>query len=351
MQNVSCDVLIVGQGLAGSILSWRLLERGLQIIVVDECAETNASSVAAGLINPVLGKRLTPVRRFKDWFSNAWTLYSHLEQTTNSTLLYLMPQIRLLTSAEQQEYFSRRKETFLKEGWVTAPPTIEPPPLKRPTPYIQINQSGYCDTRTLLSQINRHLKDRGLILQGKVEPSDLVITSSCVTWGHITAKCVVFCEGFLAAANPYFEDIPLVPTKGDILTLRWDTQTKIDYMINFGKWIVPIGNNLFRAGATYTWDDLTDDLDNNKSDEIYEAMRSYLDGTLTIIDHQCGVRPCIPDQRPVLGPSKKSQRVWIFNGLGSKGIISAPYLAQILCDAIIDQKPIDPSLHCQRFGK
>ncbi|HBA65740.1 MAG TPA: FAD-dependent oxidoreductase, partial [Methylococcaceae bacterium] len=51
------DFLIVGQGLAGSLLAFELIQRNAQVMVVDDGRE-NASEVAAGLINPVTGIRL-----------------------------------------------------------------------------------------------------------------------------------------------------------------------------------------------------------------------------------------------------------------------------------------------------
>ena len=50
------DYLIIGQGLAGSLLAWELIQRRCSVVVVDNGNE-NASQIAAGLINPITGMR------------------------------------------------------------------------------------------------------------------------------------------------------------------------------------------------------------------------------------------------------------------------------------------------------
>jgi len=52
------DVLIIGQGICGTFLSWWLEQKGLSFIVIDEERPYTASRAAAGLINPVTGRRI-----------------------------------------------------------------------------------------------------------------------------------------------------------------------------------------------------------------------------------------------------------------------------------------------------
>lgn len=49
--------LIVGQGIAGSVLAWTLLQRGAKVQLADPKLRSSSSRVAAGIINPVTGKR------------------------------------------------------------------------------------------------------------------------------------------------------------------------------------------------------------------------------------------------------------------------------------------------------
>ena len=52
------DFLIVGHGLAGSVLAHMLLERGQRVVVLEDKSLHSASKVAAGLVNPLIGPKL-----------------------------------------------------------------------------------------------------------------------------------------------------------------------------------------------------------------------------------------------------------------------------------------------------
>ena len=57
MTNV--DFIVVGQGLAGSVLALKLIENGYSIKVIDKPELSSCSKVAAGIWNPVVFKRIT----------------------------------------------------------------------------------------------------------------------------------------------------------------------------------------------------------------------------------------------------------------------------------------------------
>ena len=94
------DFLIAGQGLAGSLLAFELLQSGASIAVVDTPMEGAASPVAAGIVNPVSGKRLTVEPDFQQKLAALANLCARIESMTGAGLLQPLPQTRLL-SAEQ----------------------------------------------------------------------------------------------------------------------------------------------------------------------------------------------------------------------------------------------------------
>ena len=51
------DYLIVGQGISGTMLSWFLHKEGKSFAVIDDGNEHSASKTAAGIINPITGRR------------------------------------------------------------------------------------------------------------------------------------------------------------------------------------------------------------------------------------------------------------------------------------------------------
>jgi choline dehydrogenase-like flavoprotein len=65
------DFLIVGQGLAGSLLARSLRLRGRKVHVVDDGWKSSASQVAAGLMTPLTGRRFTLTKDYPELFAAA----------------------------------------------------------------------------------------------------------------------------------------------------------------------------------------------------------------------------------------------------------------------------------------
>ena len=74
------DFLIVGQGLAGSALGYRLIQEGKKVILVDQPEGNKSSRVAAGLCNPVTGRKMVKTWKGEFLFPEIIPFYQELEQ-------------------------------------------------------------------------------------------------------------------------------------------------------------------------------------------------------------------------------------------------------------------------------
>ena len=81
------DFIIVGQGLAGTILAHDLEEKGNQLLLIDSNESASASRVAAGLINPVGMKRCIPSWGAEVFYPYAIRRYQDLEAKMNASFL------------------------------------------------------------------------------------------------------------------------------------------------------------------------------------------------------------------------------------------------------------------------
>ena len=96
--------LIVGQGLAGSILAIYLIKAGEKVLVIDNGHQESASRVAAGLMDYISGQRLT-----KSWNSDilipfAKQFYQDLEHELNDRFFYERPCLRYFSSEDQVHF-------------------------------------------------------------------------------------------------------------------------------------------------------------------------------------------------------------------------------------------------------
>ena len=99
------DVIILGLGLAGSALAWRLHWAGQRILLIDRGESVTASRIAAGLITPITGRRMTRADDFDLLLNEAETFYRQVETTTGQQLLDKQPAVRFFLSDEERTLF------------------------------------------------------------------------------------------------------------------------------------------------------------------------------------------------------------------------------------------------------
>ena len=73
-----------------------------------------------------------------------------------------------------------------------------------------------------------------------------------------------------------------------------------------------------------------------------------LEARFDIVGHVAGVRPSVKDRRPFLGESRVRANVYIFNGLGTKGALLAPFWAEHLAKHLLEGKPIEQEVQVER---
>ncbi|MCY1381685.1 tRNA 5-methylaminomethyl-2-thiouridine biosynthesis bifunctional protein MnmC [compost metagenome] len=119
--------------------------------------------------------------------------------------------------------------------------------------------------------------------------------------------------------------------------------------MNQGKWIIPLGNQRVRLGATYSWHELDFEPTLKGREELIQAAEMILKKPFTFTGQQAGVRPATKDRRPFLGKHPQHNRLWIFNGLGTKGVSLAPWFAVQLVRNMLHDELIHPEANIERF--
>ena len=104
------DFIIVGQGLAGTLLAHDLLEKGHSVYIIDKPLIASASKVAAGLINPVGMKRCIPSWQADVFLPFAFKRYQSLEKKLQTSFFTQKPIYRLFANT------ANRKEWQIKHS-------------------------------------------------------------------------------------------------------------------------------------------------------------------------------------------------------------------------------------------
>ena len=308
-----------------------------------------SSIVAAGLYNPVVLKRFTNVWRSKEHLSIALPFYKTLEEKLNIKLNYEMPVYRRFTSVEEQNDWIIAADKRILEDY------LSPELIKNSNPYIdaafgfgKVNNSGRIDTALLLRHYKEFLKNIGTYRLESFDYSNLILKEDEYVYNDLKSKYIVFAEGFGMVKNPYFNYLPLNVAKGEVLTIH-APELKIDFILKSSIFIVPEGNDWYSVGATYNWKDKTHDTTVEARDELLLNLKQVINCEFEVIGQRAGIRPTVKDRRPLVGLHPIHKNMAILNGLGTRGVMIAPYAAKQLFEYLEYGISIDSEMNIDRF--
>lgn len=335
-KSVSVDFIIIGQGLAGSLLAWELMQRGCKIIIVDNGNES-ASQVAAGLINPVTGMRLVKTSDIDTLLPAAKQCYARLANFFRQFFYIEKPMLRIFRRAD--EYHTALKRSHTEDyrpylgGIYHADAMIDN--TNAPLGYLEQTQTGYLQTRLLLSCLKDFFIANNSYRCTDFNYQDLQLTPQ-LHWQNIYPKSIIFCEGHQAMQNPWFSWLPFQPVKGEILTLHHQTQLP-DKILNAGQWLIPLDHQHIRVGATFDRDNINTYPTLAGKHSLLQELKSISSGLsmATLINHQAHIRPCTLDKQPFIGYHPRHMQLAIFNGFGAKGSLQIPWSSRIFADTLL----------------
>jgi len=340
---VKIDFLIVGQGLAGSLLAWYLLQRGQRILVVDRDEEETSSKVAAGLVTPIFGSGFRVDSQLEAVLPEALRFYWEREEETGLRLFHHHRTARIFGSPDEKLLWKRRlDESASRLAPYHASLEIDTTRIPAPHGGIEITGGGWLDTNAFLEATRQHLLERASYAIARVRSKDIGLDESTVTWKNVVARFVVFCEGWRAPQNHFFSGLPMKPAKGEIIDFQCDELGDERRVLHRNGWIQPLGDGRFRAGSTYDHDDITPDPTPGARDTLLARVRTAIRPPVRLTGHRAGFRPTIRQSRVVMGPHPRFPRVVLFNGLGSKGVLNGPWFASELVRCLLDGSPLDP---------
>jgi len=337
-------VLIVGAGLAGSLLAWRLQQHGTPVHLIHTPTFHPASRVAAGLINPVTGQRLVLQEHAEQFLKAAHGCYRQLSRDFGIPFLFEKKIQRGLNSERLKAAWRKRQSD---EAYT---PYLCPVP-ERDDLLLQ-HHTGYLDTHTLLDALIHHFQRQHALSETPLAYHDLHHATSSIQWRNIKASRIVFCEGWRGQHNPWFQHLPFQPAKGDILDLHTSTPHP-HCMIHQGEWLLPMHNGRLRLGATY---DTQPPWDETPSSDAVQLLLTALQKMpirlqdVQVIRHESGIRPNTRDKHPFLGFHPLQARIGIFNGFGSKGSLLIPWYAEQMAQHIMHHHPLPQEANIQRFS-
>lgn len=340
--------LIVGSGIAGSLLAWELLRLGRDVTICSDPANPGSSRIAAGLVTPVTGRRFVKSWNFDRVFPQAQATYLELEKLSGKTVFQPLDILRLFKNEEEVESWARKSasaemQKFIIREWKSVPPL---PGIVHQGGGLEIRGGGWIDIPALLETLHFLMKGKAHHLPGPLDYPDLQFSPSGMRWRDRDFDRVIFCQGY-RPDNPWFDWLNWKPAQGEILTLRIPG-LRLDRILNRGLFVLPLGNGLFRCGSTYSWDYLKSEPSPAGLAQLQSELGQLINLPFEVVEHSAAVRPILKDTLPVIGMHPRHQALGIFNGLGSKGTLTAPFYARHFARHLAAGHPLDPEVDAAR---
>ena len=341
------DFLIIGQGIAGTLLAEELLANQQSVFIIDKYHPNSSSNIATGIVNPITGRKLVKSFMIDELLPICDEVYSTAEKKFNKKFIYHQSIYKLFSSQEDIAIWNKRKIDPEYTAYMSDIVYIKNEQVNNRLGAGIINNCFWLDVPLFIDTYRNYFIENKLLLDEVFDFNELKIDNT-IQYKNIEAKHIIFCEGYKAIENPLFNFIPFTTAKGEFLVFKSD-ELKLESILNKNFIVLPKGNNLYSIGSTFVWNDIEEVITPSSRKELTDKLSKIVNCSYTIVEEKAGIRPTIKDRRPVIGCLPNHRNVHIFNGLGTKGVSLTPYFSKYLVQNLLHGQKIRNEVSINRF--
>lgn len=343
--------LVVGQGLAGTVLVDALLERGVSVHLADQHIPGAASKAAAGIWNPLTARTLQESWRFSEFMPLALHYYQKKCAERKIDPPRPLPLLKVLPNQHSLEHWNRTAHTTGSscEKSNGLPPSEYEDRLQI-GPYCGwVKGAGQLNVAEFIEAARRDYLEMGILQEAYFESSAVEwMHQSALKWNNKTYECLILARGHQERLDQIFGWLPFNPAQGELLMMH-STDLQIPFIVHASGFLLPLGAHRYLIGSTYEWDELSPIPTEKGLQELLRTKESLTPVNLHIQAQLAGIRPTVADRRPLIGAHPANKNLYIFNGLGTKGVSMAPAMAQLLADHLLNASNLTPEIDIRRF--
>ncbi|MFT3920657.1 NAD(P)/FAD-dependent oxidoreductase [Cloacibacterium sp.] len=340
MKNV--DYIIVGDGYAALFFAHQLIKNNKSFYLFSE-GKKGASMFSAGIINPAVLKRFTTFWLAQEQIDSLKKTLSEIEIYTLKNYLIDKPILRVFHDEKEKELWLKKSQDvqFLSDDF------IELNSVKNPHGCGKVNQSARLDVRSFFHDLFSYLDRKGTLIREKFNYR-LLNTDSSI-YKDFQFKNIVFAEGMGVKDNPFFSEIPVEPNKGHHLEVKLSEKIDEDYTMKKKHFIFPLNDDSYYYGGTYDREQTHQEIDDSAVEKLRDALSEFYPKDFEVLDVKFGLRPTVKDRRPIVGNHPQFKNIYVFNGLGARGILNGNYFAINLYNHLENGEEIHPEVDLKRF--
>ena len=343
MKNV--DYIIVGDGYAALFFAHQLLLNNKSFVIFSE-GKKSASQISAGIINPVVLKKFTTFWLAQEQIDFLKKSLKEIESYTGENYLIESPIHRIFHDENEQKFWLKKSanddlKNFLDENFDHLNG------VKNDFQTGKVNQSARLNVKGFFAGLLSYLENKGNLIKEKFDYSEIDTSNS--TYKDFNFKNILFCEGMGVKENPYFSEIAVNPNKGHHIRVKLSEPIQQDITVKKKHFLFPLDNNLHFYGGTYDREQLHHEIDNSAVEQLQKGLSEFYQNDFEIKEVHFGFRPTVKDRRPILGRHFQHSNLYVFNGLGARGILNGCYFSKTLFDYIENNIPLPKEISIDRF--
>jgi glycine oxidase len=343
------DIAIVGSGLAGCTIAFKLKHAGKKVLIIDKPQLSSSSRIAAGVYNPIIFKRTTLTWKANETILSCIDFYNKVETVTGNKFHFPVKMNRIISGYEEQNEWVRKSGLPVYSDFIDDKiSSAELLGCKTPFGYAQIKHTGYINTKKYIETVLSFVGQENF-LEETFDYSKLTVSEHSLTYGDISFDKIVFCEGHLVEKNPWFSFIPLYPVKGEVIEIEYNG-IESNTIYSGGVYFVAMDSNKIKIGGTYDWDNLNETITEKAKTELLDKTKQFYTGEIKVTNQLAGIRPASKDRRPIVGAHPQNKNIYILNGLGTKGVSLVPWCSDQLINLFEKGIQPDKEINSDRFS-
>jgi glycine/D-amino acid oxidase-like deaminating enzyme len=345
MENV--DYIIVGDGYAGLFFAHQLIRNNKSFVMFSE-GRKSASQVSAGIINPVVLKKFTTFWKAQEQIDFLKNSLKEIEEYTGENYLIESRIHRIFHDENEQKLWLRKSENDELTGFLSKKfDHLEI--VKNDFLSGKVNQSARLDVNGFFVGLFSFLENKGHLIKEKFEYSQVSTFDS--VYKGFKFKNILFCEGMGVKENPFFSDIPVIPNKGHHMRVKLSQPIPENITIKKKHFLFPVNDELYFYGGTYDREQLHHHIDDSAVEQLTNGLSAFYPYDFEINEVNFGFRPTVKDRRPIIGRHSEHNNLYVFNGLGARGILNGCYFSKNLYEFIEQNIPLHEEISLERFNK
>lgn len=354
-------VVIIGAGVAGLSIGWRLSQAGVEVTVLERAQPgQGASWAAAGMlaVTAELEDAAEPERRLALDASSLWPAFAaELEQAAERPIGFRRDGALLLAGdGAALEVMRARAAADPKLALLDAGQARAKVPLLAQTALggLWSGDEAHVDNRALsVALAVAFIKAGGALVANeaavRIEKRGGRAAGVLTPYNQYDAGAVLVAAG---AWSGLLDDIPVAPVKGEVVALAPPPGARLPGAVVWGNHVycVPRHGRLL-VGATMQETGFDTSLTDTAKDDLQARAAGLMPALAdwTVADHWAGLRPKAPDGLPLLGATA-TPNLFVAGGQFRNGILFTPAIAQKMADLLLGRGTVDPAFDPQRFS-